>query len=75
MALRPRGAWRAGRAGVWVPVAVAVNAVLLLAAVYLPGLRTLLETQPLTAGELAVSAAAACVPAGLLVVVRGIRRG
>ena len=75
LALRPRGAWRAGWEAVWVPVAVGVNAVLLLAAVYLPGLRTLLDTQPLTAGELAVSAAAACVPAGLLVVVRVIPRG
>ena len=45
----------------WLPAAVAASAVLQLAGVYLPGLRLLLGTEPLTAGELA-----SCVLAGLV---------
>jgi Ca2+-transporting ATPase len=74
LALRPQGAWRAGRAGTWLPVAVGANAVLLVAAVYLPGLTTVLDTEALTAAEFAVSGAAALVPAAVLILVRAVRR-
>lgn len=49
----------------WVPVAVAVNAVLLVAGVAVPPLRDLLGTEPLTSGEFVVAMAAALVPATL----------
>jgi Ca2+-transporting ATPase len=70
LAWRPAGAWRGGheRAGLWVPAAVAVSAVLLVAGVYLPGLSDLLGTAPLTAGEFAVAVVTALLPsAGLLI--------
>jgi len=51
------------------PVAVGVKVLLLLAAVYLPGLRILLETVPLTVPELAVAVAAAAVPAATALLV------
>ncbi|MFQ1002413.1 HAD-IC family P-type ATPase [Modestobacter sp. SSW1-42] len=63
LALRPPGAWRARPRAVWVPVAVAGNAVLLLAALHLPALRDLLGTVPLSAAELAAAAVPALLPA------------
>ncbi|MGY1704834.1 cation-translocating P-type ATPase [Geodermatophilus sp. SYSU D00697] len=74
LTLRPRGAWRSWRTAWWLPVTVGGSALLLVGAVYLPGLSTLLGTEPLTAAEFAGSAAAALVPAALLLVVRGLRR-
>ncbi|MGY1633499.1 cation-translocating P-type ATPase [Geodermatophilus sp. SYSU D01186] len=74
LTLRPAGAWRSWRTGRWLPVTVGGSALLLLAAVYLPGLATLLGTEPLTVAELTGSGAAALVPAGLLLVVRALRR-
>ena len=72
LAVRPAGAWRrsAGRAGVWVPLAVAVSALLLLAAVYLPVLSELLGTEALTLPELAVPAVAALAPAAAILLWR-----
>ncbi|HEV7211512.1 MAG TPA: cation-transporting P-type ATPase [Blastococcus sp.] len=72
LAMRPRGAWgrAAGRAALWVPFSVGVNLLLLVAAVYLPGLSALLGTEPLTAAQLGVAAAAAVVPAALLAAVQ-----
>ena len=76
LAMRPRGAWgrTAGRAALWVPFSVAVNLLLLVAAVYLPGLSDLLGTEPLTAAELGVAAAVALVPAALLAAAQRARR-
>jgi Ca2+-transporting ATPase len=72
LAVRPIGAWRrsAGRSRLWVPAAVGANAVLLVAAVYLPGLSDLLGTEALTAAEFGAAAAVAVVPALLLLAVR-----
>jgi Ca2+-transporting ATPase len=53
---------------------VAVNLLLLVAAVYLPGLSDLLGTEPLTAAELGVAAAVALVPAALLAAAQRARR-
>jgi Ca2+-transporting ATPase len=63
LALRPAGAWRAGRSAAWLPFAVAVNAVLLVAAIYVPVLRDLLGTTALTLGELGSAAGAAALTA------------
>ena len=57
----------------WVPVAVAVNAVLLVAGVAVPPLRDLLGTEPLTSGEFVVDMAAALLPATLVAAQRGLR--
>ena len=67
MSMRPRGAWRRESGALWLPVAVAGSAALLLAGVYLPGLRDLLGTQSLGAGELGLAAGAALLPAAVLV--------
>jgi Ca2+-transporting ATPase len=68
LAVRPPGAWQRGAEGRWVPLAVAGSAALLLAGVYLPGLRGLLGTEPLAAAELGVAVLAGLVPAALVVV-------
>jgi Ca2+-transporting ATPase len=77
LALRPAGSWTraAGRSATWVPVAVAANAALLLAGVYLPGLSDLLGTETLLPGELAVAVVAGLLPAGALLAVRSRRNG
>ncbi|MGY1734985.1 cation-translocating P-type ATPase [Geodermatophilus sp. SYSU D00684] len=59
---RPAGAWRSGRAGRWLPVAVAGSAVLLVAAVYAPPLQQLLGTEALALPEVAAALAGALVP-------------
>ncbi|MGZ4545999.1 MAG: cation-translocating P-type ATPase [Blastococcus sp.] len=76
LTMRPRGAWgrAAGRAALWVPFSVAVNLVLLVAAVYLPGLSDLLGTEPLSAVELGVAAGVSLLPAALLVLAQLVRR-
>ena len=76
LALRPRGAWRRAPRGatVWVPVAVAVNVLLLVGGVYLPGLSELLGTEPLSVAELAVPVIAALVPAVAVLIGRRVRR-
>jgi Ca2+-transporting ATPase len=72
LVLRPAGAWRrrSDRSARWLPVAVAANVVLLLAAVYLPGLRDLLRTQTLSVAELGIAGAVALVPAALFLLWR-----
>jgi Ca2+-transporting ATPase len=77
LAMRPSGAWRtsAGRTRLWLPAAVAVNAVLLVAGVYVPVLSDLLGTVPLTPAEFGVAVGVAVVPAVLLLVVRRPSRG
>jgi Ca2+-transporting ATPase len=72
LAWRPAGAWRRGqgRTAVWVPVAVAISAVLLVAGVYLPGLSDLLGTEPLSWSELAEAVGVALVPAAVLLLGR-----
>jgi Ca2+-transporting ATPase len=76
LAVRPRGAWRrsSGRTRVWVPAAVAANAALLVAGVYVPALSALLGTVPLTATEFAAAAGVSVVPAVAFVAVRRVRR-
>ncbi len=75
LALRPAGAWSRRRSGVpWLPVAVAVNVVLLVAGVLLPGLSDLLGTEPLAPLETLAAVGPALVPAGLVVLVRALRR-
>jgi Ca2+-transporting ATPase len=75
LALRPRGAWRrsSGRGSVWVPVAVAVNVLLLVAGVYLPGLSDLLGTEPLSMAEFGVPVVAALLPAVAVLIGRRVR--
>jgi Ca2+-transporting ATPase len=74
LALRPAGAWSRHRAGVpWLPVAVAVNLVLLAAAVLLPVLSDLLGTEPLTPLQTLAAVGPALVPAALVVLVRRLR--
>ena len=76
LAVRPAGAWRrsAGRTRLWVPVAVAANAALLVAGVYLPALSDLLGTEALSAVEFGEAAAIAVAPALLFLVVRWFGR-
>jgi Ca2+-transporting ATPase len=59
LALRPAGAWRAGR---WLPVSVVGSASLLAAAVYAAPLQEVLGTQALSVPELAAALAAALPP-------------
>ncbi|GAA4305931.1 hypothetical protein GCM10023162_09610 [Klenkia terrae] len=74
LALRPAGAWSRHRAGVpWLPVAVAVNVVLLAAAVLLPALSDLMGTEPLTALQTLAAVGPALVPASLVLLVRRLR--
>jgi Ca2+-transporting ATPase len=74
LALRPAGAWSRHRAGVpWLPVAVAVNLVLLAAAVLLPVLSDLLGTEPSTPLQTLAAVGPALVPAALVVLVRRLR--
>jgi Ca2+-transporting ATPase len=74
LALRPAGAWSRHRAGVpWLPVAVAVNLVLLAAAVLLPVLSDLLGTEPLTPLQTLAAVGPALLPATLVVLVRRLR--
>ncbi|MFC7572473.1 cation-translocating P-type ATPase [Klenkia terrae] len=74
LALRPAGAWSRHRAGVpWLPVAVAVNLVLLAAAVLLPALSDLMGTEPLTALQTLAAVGPALVPASLVLLVRRLR--
>jgi Ca2+-transporting ATPase len=70
LALRPAGAWLGGRSTGWLPVAVAGNAVLLVAAVYVPVLRELLGTATLSAAELVLATGPALLPAALVVAFR-----
>jgi Ca2+-transporting ATPase len=70
LVLRPAGAWRAHRGAPWVPVAVAGSALLLVAGVYLPGLSTLLHTEPIGPAEFALAATGGVVPAVLLLLAR-----
>ena len=74
LVLRPAGVWRSGTGdgALWVPVAVLGNLLLLLAAVYLPGLSELLRTEPLGAAELAVAMGAGVLPALLLLAGRAV---
>ncbi len=64
LALRPPGAWRrsAGRSALWLPLTVAGGFLLLLAAVYLPGLTTVLSTESRPAVELGTAVGAGLVP-------------
>jgi len=73
LAARPPGAWRARMRAQWVPVAVALSGLLLLAGVYLPWLRDLLGTEPLSGTELGLAVLAGLVP-GLLAAAAGARR-
>jgi Ca2+-transporting ATPase len=68
LALRPQGAWgrAAGRSAIWLPLTVAGSFVLLLAAVYAPGLTTIVSTETLTAVELGTAVGAGLVPGLLL---------
>jgi Ca2+-transporting ATPase len=71
VALAVRAPRRPGRPGnPWLGAAVAASAALMLAAVALPPLRGLLGTEPLTAGQLAVSVLLAVLPGGALALVR-----
>jgi Ca2+-transporting ATPase len=70
LVLRPAGAWRARRGAPWVPVAVGGSALLLVAGVYLPGLSTLLHTEPIGPAEFALAATGGVVPAVLLLLAR-----
>jgi Ca2+-transporting ATPase len=72
LALRPPGAWTraAGRSAVWLPLTVAGGLLLLLAAVYVPGLTIVLGTEGLSAAELGTAVAAGLVPGTLLWAVR-----
>ncbi len=63
LALRPPGAWTAGRAGLWLPLAVSGSAALLVAAVYAPPLQDLLGTRSLVVPELTAALAGALLPA------------
>ncbi|MET0765994.1 MAG: cation-transporting P-type ATPase [Blastococcus sp.] len=74
LALRPAGAWGRRQGAPWLPVAVGANVVLLVAAVYLPGLRDLLGTEPLSPSRFAVAVGVALVPAALFLLVRAARR-
>jgi Ca2+-transporting ATPase len=74
LALRPAGAWSRPDGGIpWLPVAVGVNLLLLVAAVLLPGLSDLLGTEPLAPVETLAAVAPALVPAALVVLVRRLR--
>jgi Ca2+-transporting ATPase len=79
VALAVRAARRPGGPGnPWLGVAVATSAVLMLAAVALAPLRDLLGTEPLSAGQLALSVPLAALPGGALALVRRLnsrRRG
>lgn len=71
LALRPAGAWsRRGPGRPWLPIAVAVNLVLLAAAVLLPGLSDLLGTEHPGAAGTVGAVGPALVPAALVLAVR-----
>ncbi|SNS11681.1 ATPase, P-type (transporting), HAD superfamily, subfamily IC [Geodermatophilus saharensis] len=72
LAMRPAGAWRAGR---WLPVAALGSAALLAAAVYAAPLQDLLGTEALGVAELATALVAALPPALGPLLLRGRRRG
>ena len=76
LVLRPSGAWRAGTTdgALWLPAAVGANLLLLLAAVYVPGLSELLRTEYLAPVELAVAVAAGFLPPLLYLVIRRARK-
>ena len=73
LAARPPGAWRGGIRAQWVPVAVTLSALLLLAGVYLPWLREVLGTEPLSGTALGLAVLAGLVP-GALAAVTGTGR-
>ncbi|WP_336033094.1 cation-translocating P-type ATPase [Geodermatophilus sp. FMUSA9-8] len=62
LALRPPGAWAAGRGGSALPLAVAGSAALLAAAVYAPPLQQLLGTRALGVPELTAALVGALLP-------------
>jgi Ca2+-transporting ATPase len=74
LALRPAGAWTAGRgAGLpWLPIAVAGNLVLLAAAVLLPGLADLLGTERISLSETALAVGPALAPGALVLLIRAV---
>ena len=76
LALRPPGAWSrsAGRSTLWLPLTVGVGLLLLMAAVYLPGLSAVVGTEGLTAAELGTALVAGLVPGTVLWGVRTVSR-
>jgi Ca2+-transporting ATPase len=76
LALRPPGAWSrsADRSRWWLPLTVAGGFLLLVAAVYLPGLTTVLGTEALSAPELGTAVGAGLVPGVLLGTARTVGR-
>ena len=76
LALRPAGSWRrsAGRAGGWVPVAVAVSGCCSSRGCTCRCLSELLGTEALSPAELAVPAVAALVPAAAVLLRRRLPR-
>jgi Ca2+-transporting ATPase len=71
-----RAVWRMSPAGnPFLYLAVGLSAAGLLAAIYLPGLRDLLGTTPLSAGELGATLVVGLIPAVLVELGKAIRRG